>query len=498
MALYTVARSVNGAKWIFRNIKEKTDNLKEQLMSGLDRKERGHLQAIEALQSARSLSYPMALLPYSALKKCKMLLAHEELRARLVFIDEYADLTKLVEGCPFTVFISHQWLGSSYPDPNKTHFKSICAALDVLCSHLHIHENELLVWIDFSCIPQKNKVQQALAISSIGVYASCCRYFITIAPDAEHEDLQVPCNIETYTSRGWCRLENLARLCVGGTDGMFIYSRDNELKSVVDDDTLPLNEIICVFDGNFSDPADKKKLVPVILGQWSLLLQDHMEKYTHENQAKADVVSKVEAFIRDNRERVFPKAFFNDSPEILEDMIRAVQKARQGESVSDAKEFEVVKMLLDSSRSLLEAEHMWSRPALSRDNHNVSPDTRRKLNDKDHRTLRIGDHIMHVIDGEGIITAAQPGVRTVRFTDGSECSYEVQNWTMLHRLSPRPPSRRHSRGWLPKQNLALPRVRGVSETRISISRRSSEPLPSVPDRTSKSPHTPGASTRTES
>ena len=47
------------------------------------------------------------------------------------------------------------------------------------------------------CIPQRNPTLKHLAISCIALYASACKYFIAIAPDATHADFGTPCNAAT-------------------------------------------------------------------------------------------------------------------------------------------------------------------------------------------------------------------------------------------------------------------------------------------------------------
>eukprot|EP00966_Prymnesium_polylepis_P111232 2572968-Prymnesium_polylepis.2 len=55
----------------------------------------------------------------------------------------------------------------------------------------------------YQSIPQKNVRMQQLAIDSLAVYASCCRYFIIVAPPAAHADSKKACDPDTYLKRGW-------------------------------------------------------------------------------------------------------------------------------------------------------------------------------------------------------------------------------------------------------------------------------------------------------
>jgi hypothetical protein len=66
----------------------------------------------ESLELARTLSYPFSVLPMNELRRMGRLRAHEEMRSKLVMVDEYKDLVLFAQKCPFTTFVSHQWLGT--------------------------------------------------------------------------------------------------------------------------------------------------------------------------------------------------------------------------------------------------------------------------------------------------------------------------------------------------------------------------------------------------
>ena len=52
-------------------------------------------------------------------------------------------------------------------------------------------------------IPQRNPILKGLSISSLGVYASVCKYFVVIAPKVLHISTKSECNSDTYQRRGW-------------------------------------------------------------------------------------------------------------------------------------------------------------------------------------------------------------------------------------------------------------------------------------------------------
>jgi hypothetical protein len=136
-----------------------------------------------------------------------------------------------------TLFISHQWLGWNEPDPNGLHYSAACDAASDLCIKFGIAEDDLYLWIDYFSIPQENLTLQKLSIQSIGVYSSVTHYFVMLCPTCTHTDTSLTCDAATYQQRGWCRLEQWARMAAGGLDDMYVYAEgsshhsDSTLKS---------------------------------------------------------------------------------------------------------------------------------------------------------------------------------------------------------------------------------------------------------------------------
>ena len=60
-------------------------------------------------------------------------------------------------------------VGWHKPDPAGVHYAAMCKAGEQLCSQFGIQEAELMCWVDYISIPQRNKVLQRLAIKSIAV-----------------------------------------------------------------------------------------------------------------------------------------------------------------------------------------------------------------------------------------------------------------------------------------------------------------------------------------
>ena len=82
-------------------------------------------------------------------------------------------------------------------------------------------EKTLFVWVDYICVSQRHTKAQWMAVSSLPVYVSMVDIIIIIAPDATHPDTKNVCGLSTYTRRGWCRLEMLAKACGSGFQNVY-------------------------------------------------------------------------------------------------------------------------------------------------------------------------------------------------------------------------------------------------------------------------------------
>ena len=99
------------------------------------RREANRKRLMTAANNVTSLPFSVCLVKYTAFKKHGKLIPHEEARQRgdVITLDLYEHV--LAFAATFDVmFISHQWLGYSEPDPDNVHYKHICDA--VHASHL--------------------------------------------------------------------------------------------------------------------------------------------------------------------------------------------------------------------------------------------------------------------------------------------------------------------------------------------------------------------------
>ncbi|CAE7667124.1 Ankrd17, partial [Symbiodinium sp. CCMP2456] len=146
-------------------------------------------------------------------------------------------LSEFDESLGKAIFVSHQWLSDTHPDPDFQQLKvlqdalknivagtsSISQALfseivygrrrgpapgDFAPGHLHI-------WYDYFSIPQSRggRASQArqTAIQSIPTYVARCEFFVVLCPALKHRDQKRTLSHATWGERGWCRTERAAR-----------------------------------------------------------------------------------------------------------------------------------------------------------------------------------------------------------------------------------------------------------------------------------------------
>ena len=276
-----------------------------------------------ALTIACSRRYhPVVFVNYANFRVLGSFRPHEELLANnLLWISHtYPQLERFIAKHP-TVFFSHQWLGFNEPDPEGLHFQTVCNACEFLLERDGLAADELFVWVDYSSIPQACKYTQLLSISSLAVYASHVRYFVIVAPETKHHDKKTPCNLASYSRRGWCRLEQWARMSASGHNDLFKWS-GTELELAFDDEHEKEDMVasLMVCEGDFAVPKDVPKLVDTILGLWALCVaRKHLD----------ETIAEVEGKVRENKERVFPPKIlgsedlgFSDLPERLEQLLK--------------------------------------------------------------------------------------------------------------------------------------------------------------------------------
>jgi hypothetical protein len=273
----------------------------------------------KACAATRTCMFNVCFIRYTTFKKHGKLVRHEVHRERgeLFSFDTYEDVFSWVR-THATVFVSHQWLGCAEPDPDNIHFPDICMACASLCAKFGLAEDELYIWVDYVSIPQANNYLKALSISSLAVYASVAKYFVIIAPPCIHHDKRVECNSETYQRRGWCRLEQWARMTVGGIQDMYLHE-GGDLEPLQD---IPLwyTASIKVFEGDFTVDSDKSSIVDSVMGLWYVALL---------NAGEHDAGNMLVDLVHQNKESVFPVEYFENYIEKLEALAKQELESSQ-------------------------------------------------------------------------------------------------------------------------------------------------------------------------
>ena len=270
----------------------------------------------EAIKSAVTLQSSAYLVKFSDFKKFGKLIVHEEARTKglLHTIDDYEDLVTFTKENP-VVFLSHQWLAWSDPDPDRIQYEQMMDACRILSDKNGYDPSDLYIFLDILSIPQKNLRQRGCAIETLGALASIFKHFVIIAPTAVHKDTKVVCNKESYSRRGWCRLEQWGHLCLWGMEEMYFYN-NNKLDSLDDTDTDWFRDSIMVLGGDFTNPESKGELVTTILGLYGLVLN-----------SDSSYSQKLRELIEQHYKEVFPHEHFEDLPELMKKILDGTYKA---------------------------------------------------------------------------------------------------------------------------------------------------------------------------
>eukprot|EP00927_Polykrikos_kofoidii_P073929 TRINITY_DN6993_c0_g2_i12.p1 TRINITY_DN6993_c0_g2~~TRINITY_DN6993_c0_g2_i12.p1 ORF type:complete len:685 (+),score=63.53 TRINITY_DN6993_c0_g2_i12:244-2055(+) len=205
---------------------------------------------IDAHKSTKQLNFPMALICADRFLALRSLTPFETIPiADLILLHSVPQVVnfKLFRKI---LFLSHQWVGFSFPDPDSRQIGVMKNAVDHAVKLLGMGSDEVYVWIDYISVPQINGQLKDVAIMSLVSYVSLCDVFIIVAPECLHSETNFPCGEATYKSRGWCRGELVARILTNGFGNMYIARSDRDpLETFGEDvDILSLN----IFEGDFT------------------------------------------------------------------------------------------------------------------------------------------------------------------------------------------------------------------------------------------------------
>ncbi|CAE8624132.1 unnamed protein product [Polarella glacialis] len=182
------------------------------------------LRIEDAIQTTKTLNFPMNLVRGPDFVGAGKMVQHETLRGqgKLLVIDWLHEAYSVATERPI-VFFSHQWTAFGEPDHTNKQFEMMCTSLRTICEKQDWNLEAVLVWADFSSIPQVHRGLQGLAIRSLPAYAKAASAFVVVAPTVPHNDLPGQlCDEDTYRRRVWCRAEQLCHSLRNGTRDMWV------------------------------------------------------------------------------------------------------------------------------------------------------------------------------------------------------------------------------------------------------------------------------------
>ncbi|CAE7713700.1 unnamed protein product [Symbiodinium microadriaticum] len=210
------------------------------------------------------------------------------------------------------VFLSYQWLSWNRHGPNATQFEAMRQAVARYAESMELTVSEVYVWLDVLSIPQHHKGVQLLAVNSLYTYASSADALLIVAPDSVHAETGQVANLQTYKSRVWTRMEQIAHLTAHDLSSMLISS-ETGLEPVTEQ---WVRDVVRLFDGEMTccrlnhhgkDICDKETLVVPLLGVWFVLRSWMDQKPTGEDNLEAPKGAQlVYRLMRDQMDTVFP------------------------------------------------------------------------------------------------------------------------------------------------------------------------------------------------
>jgi len=244
---------------------------------------------------------------------------HEVLRNthKLSVLDSLSDVDAFVAAGKHVLFFSHQWTSFTAPDPSGNQYRAMCHAAKDMAKQNGWDQSlkDVFIWVDYSSIPQVNPAVQNLAVRSLAAYAASATYFVIVAPEALHADLDDVCDLDTYQKRMWCRTEQLCHSMRNGSERMYLAVDDTTPIVPVESDFF--HESLRVFDGELTccrlehkgmGACDRQSLVVPFLGLYGVLFRAYREA-KEGNEAALASVNTFLSEIEKDQEAIFPRTF---------------------------------------------------------------------------------------------------------------------------------------------------------------------------------------------
>lgn len=220
-----------------RLVKEKDEQLENTVLKGLS--------------TVKELGYPMSVIrakDFVDLTSDMLESCHEGLRdlGLLRVLDSTEEISHFHMMGNYIVFFSYHWPSWNRQGPDNIQRRAMDHALKLYGEKVGATFENMYVWLDIVSIPQKHRGVQVLAINSLYVYASSVDALIIIAPPTLHEQTGQPLGFDTYKTRVWTRVEQVAHLSAHGIDSLFFY-KPTGLEPV---DLKWMEDVVRVFDGH--------------------------------------------------------------------------------------------------------------------------------------------------------------------------------------------------------------------------------------------------------
>ncbi|CAK0859167.1 unnamed protein product [Prorocentrum cordatum] len=228
----------------------------------------------------QTMLYPMFVMKVSDALELPKVEDHQELLAK-------GKVTVFSLGME-AIFVSHQWLARAHPDPDQRQFAVLQDALQNIIGGMRVYDcrtsiwllpqigsylagdqgrnlADAYIWYDYFAIPQVTSARASAtvcedlgaAVSSIPAYVENCAHFFVLAPPLLHKDNGTLCNRHSWSERGWCRAELVARTFSCREAGPVCVISQGSLAVK----TFPFAWIECLPRyGDFSVEEDRKKV----------------------------------------------------------------------------------------------------------------------------------------------------------------------------------------------------------------------------------------------
>ena len=197
-------------------------------------------------------TFPMYTMPAKVLLQLTEMKMHEELI-------QAGALAKFEDSMGKAMFVSHQWLSDTNPDPRFEQLpvlQSTLVNITAGTSRVHVplvtellhgrlpcpgasdfNLTRLHIWYDYFCCPQGSlpfaEKNRQRAIESIPAYVARCEFFVILCPALKHLDSGRTLSQATWGERGWCRTERVARELAARKGGYMIVVESPTLQTLI-------------------------------------------------------------------------------------------------------------------------------------------------------------------------------------------------------------------------------------------------------------------------